>query len=392
MKNPIPLYLLPLFANTTLACSGEKKQVEPSTPLSEQALEFEIYDSLVVDYLGNLVLMDISPDGNNFLLIDQNTDSIFVTNPEGNVNYRYKKEGDGPEFYQDGIWGNARFLNNSEYLLPTFSGIFQFDLNGILVKKHKLDFIIHSALGVSNNDNFILKDQKFYTNMSGRGVDEFGISGVKYQQKAYQIEILDLQSGRFYPAIRFSKSSKYSNTEKSYSDLEFNRNISSSGDSLFINFRSEPRIFGYPFSDLSSTPSVKEIPFPRFIEKEPSDKNPKENFQYNDLFLGVIDKMISINAKLFLLNYRQGLSKEEFDKIYSDVGGEISKVFKTAENSNTALWVLFDGQLLSSSIYKPELLGNMDKFISQEEIWFSANFEKLENDYSVIYKTRLVQK
>jgi hypothetical protein len=228
--------------------------------------------------------------------------------------------------------------------------------------------------------------------MSGRGVDEFGTTGIEYQQKAYQMEILDLQAGRFYPAIRFPKYSKYSNTEKSYSDLEFYRNLSNSEDTLYLSFRSEPKIFGYPFTDLSSTPSVKEIPFPRFYEKDPSNKNPKENFQYHDLFLGAIDKMISINAKLFLLNYRQGLSKEEFDNIYSNAGGEISQVFKNAESLNTANWVLFDGQILSSSIYKPEFLGNMDKYISPEEIWFSVNFEKLENDYSVIYKTRLVQK
>lgn len=82
MRNHKYLYLLP-FAFCLIACSGEKEETTISTPLEEQNLEFEIYDSLVVDYLGMLSMMDISPDGNSILMIDMNTDTIFVTGKSG---------------------------------------------------------------------------------------------------------------------------------------------------------------------------------------------------------------------------------------------------------------------------------------------------------------------
>ncbi|WP_075350574.1 hypothetical protein [Algoriphagus marinus] len=389
MKNQ--LLLLAALAATIFSCQSKESET-PTTPLSEQKLEFEIYDSLVVDYLGNLVLMDISPNGNKFLLIDQNTDTILVSNSEGTILFKYKKEGEGPDNYSGSRWGNARFLNESDYLLPTFSGFFHFELDGTLLKKYQLDFTPHAVLTIPNNDNFILKDKKIYSNLSGRGVDEFGTSGLDYQKKAFQMEILDLETGKFASAIRFPKSSKYSSTEKSYSDLEFYRSLTSTEDSLFLSFRNEPKIFGYSFSNLNIEPSSKPIPFPNFIQKEPTDKNPKEGFSLNDLFLGTINQMISISDQVFLIDYLQGLTKDEFDDVLSRAGGDTKKIFELAEEINKGGWVLFDGKTISLPILKPELLGSFNKFISKEEIWFSLNFTEFEKDYSVMYKTKLIQK
>lgn len=161
---------------------------------------------------------------------------------------------------------------------------------------------------------------------------------------------------------------------------------------MFLSFRNEPKIFGYSFSNLNTEPSSKTIPFPNFIQKEPTDKNPKEGFSLNDLFLGTINEMISISNQLFLIDYLQGLTKDEFDDVLSRAGGDTNKIFDLAEGINKGGWVLFDGENISLPILKPEPLGSFNKFISKDEIWFSLNFSKEENDYSVIYKTRLVQK
>jgi hypothetical protein len=67
-------------------------------------------------------------------------------------------------------------------------------------------------------------------------------------------------------------------------------------------------------------------------------------------------------------------------------------MFKAAEELNNGGMILFDGESISPIIEKPEILGFIYKVVSKEEIWFSLNFSKAENDYSVIYKTRLVQK
>ncbi|MEB2778236.1 hypothetical protein SYJ56_23195 [Algoriphagus sp. D3-2-R+10] len=123
-RNLSYIYILP-FAFILIACSAEKEETTNSTPLSEQALEFEIYDSLVVDYLGMLSMMDISPDGNSILMIDMNTDTIFVTAKSGKILHKFKKYGDAPGNYTRDRYGVAVFANNQEFLIPSTSGIYK---------------------------------------------------------------------------------------------------------------------------------------------------------------------------------------------------------------------------------------------------------------------------
>lgn len=129
MKNLTYLYLLPL-ALSILSCSGEKEEAKSSTPLSEQALEFEIYDSLVVDYLGNLHIADITEDGKTFLLIDQRKDTLFVTNREGTILSKFRRLGDGPGFYKDYRLALPNFLSSEEIIVPAARGFYLYSLSG----------------------------------------------------------------------------------------------------------------------------------------------------------------------------------------------------------------------------------------------------------------------
>ncbi|WP_332911457.1 hypothetical protein [Algoriphagus boritolerans] len=96
MKNQLILSILSFLL--AFACSS--KEEEDQKTLAEQQFEFEIYDSLVVDYLGNLYLADISKDGDTFLLIDHQHDSIFVTDQKGKIVSRFAKKGEGPGSYK----------------------------------------------------------------------------------------------------------------------------------------------------------------------------------------------------------------------------------------------------------------------------------------------------
>lgn len=53
MKIETKLFLLLVTIALAISCSPKEDKLTEK-PLSEQQLEFEIYDSLVFDYLGNL--------------------------------------------------------------------------------------------------------------------------------------------------------------------------------------------------------------------------------------------------------------------------------------------------------------------------------------------------
>lgn len=395
MKNLSQLFLLPLFALITLACSGEKEETNPSTPLSEQKLEFEIYDSLVVDYLGNLTLMDISPDLKTFLLSDTNTDTLFVTNSEGEILHHYMLKGEGPNNYAGNRTGIAKFSSNSEFLIPTSRGVYSYNLEGELLKNYEPDFTSSVSLIIGGANNSVINGNKFYTNLTGRHSGKYGNQGLEFQQNSKQLEVLDLETGSYSPLIPFPKASKFSSTEKSFPSLNFHLNLSATEDSLFINFRNEPKIYGYAFDQLDSTSapnSVKSIPFTSFIEKEPKENRPEDSFDIRDFFLGTVNSIIAIEDNLFLVDFLAGLSDEDYEEANTNAGGDFNKIFEEGSKLNTQGRVLFDGTHISPIISQPEILGNLKKYISKDEIWFSLNFSAAENDYSVIYKTRLVEK
>ncbi|MCE7057407.1 hypothetical protein LZF95_22185 [Algoriphagus sp. AGSA1] len=391
MKNLTHLYLLPL-AFSILACSGEKEEAEISTPLSEQSLEFEIYDSLVVDYLGSLSMMDISPDGNSILMIDMNTDTIFVSDKSGKILYKFKKYGDAPGNYTRDRYGVAVFASNQEFLIPSTSGIYRYSLNGDFVKKYKPEFEYFPTLIITSGNSLQVKDGKAYTNYGGRYNDEFGRNGIDYQQKSTQLEVLDLETGDFSGVIPFPETSKFSSSELAYQELFFYPSFRILGDSLYLSFRNEPKIFTYSVSDLSSPASVRNIPFREFIEKSSEGKELSNGFNFEDLVLGTINNIIPLQKGGFLIDYTGGLTKEKYDQALKEAEGQPNKIWPFAEKLNTGGHVLFDGNQISSPIEKPTILGNMNKYVSKDEIWFSLNFSEAENDYSVIYKTRLVTK
>jgi len=388
MKNQ--LLLLGFILLIGFACQTKEPELQ-ATPLSEQNLEFEIYDSLVVDYLGNVTLMDISPDGKSYLLIDQNTDSIFVTNSLGKIIHTYKRFGEGPENYPTSRIGMAKFLDENNYLIPTMTALFQYDLEGNLIRQLKPDYTGRVTTLMPYLQVHFVKNGKVYLHLPGRYGD-LGEQGLEYQANARQLEVIDLQTGKFNSAVPFPSYSKYSSDTREFGAGDFLPILSVHEDSLYLIFKNEPKIFTYNLSNLEIPASVKQIPFTEFIESKEDQSQENGSFNLRNFFVGNIYSVFAIEGGEFLISYLQGLSDEAANQVISEGGSDFQKIFKEAGKINSGGMVLFNGNVLSPVIEKSEMLGSLNLFVSKDEIWFSLNFSEAENDYSVIYKTRLVQK
>ncbi|MDR7132198.1 hypothetical protein J2X69_004565 [Algoriphagus sp. 4150] len=349
MKNLTYLYLFP-FAFSLIACSGEKEETKTSTPLTEQSLGFEIYDSLVVDYLGNLSLMDISPDGKSFLLRDQTTDSILVSDIEGEILYQYKLSGEGPNQYQSNLYGKSKFLTSNEFLIPTTAGVYRYNIQGQLQKKYTPDFTPRAQIIIGGADNLFIKGDRLFLNLPGRGSDDFGSQGIDYQKKSTHIEVLDLQTETYAPAIPFPITSKFSSKEKAYKFFSSYPAISIDSDSLYIAYRHEPKIFAYPLADLSTLASTKVIPFESFFENEPKSAQVDDNINISELYAGTINSLIAMGNQQFLVDYLAGLTSEEYEETVGKAGEDMNKQWEELGKINKGGLVIFNGKEISSPI------------------------------------------
>lgn len=392
MKNLSRLSLLSLFALATFACSGEKKETKSSTPLSEQALEFEIYDSLVVDFLGNLFLADITKDGEAFLLIDQQTDTLFVTDGEGTILSKFKRLGDGPGFYKNSRLSLPSFLSTKEIIVPAQRGFYLYSLSGEPTRSFLPEYVPYISLITKFSNNMVIHDDNVFYPWQGRLSDEIGVDGKEFQLATHQVEVLDINIGEFSPAIPFPESSKFKTGEKTFLNVNYHTLIASSPDTLYVAFRNEPVIYGYSFSDLTTPSSVYPIPFEEFIQKDPKDEAHFGTYDMKDIYVGAIQNLHPTEKQRFLLTYNRGLTDQEYEEIIPLQSSDPEEFRRMLKKINTFGQVLFDGESISKVIEKPESLGFTFKFISEEEIWFTPDFEHIEKDYSVIYKTRLVAK
>ncbi len=389
MKNQ--LFTLGLSLLFAFACTSKEEEILQK-PLSEQSFEFEIYDSLVVDYLGNLYLGDISEDGSAFLLVDHLTDSILVTSAAGEILHKFNKQGDGPGLYQQTRLGPPIFLNETEIILPAFRGFYLYSVSGEPTRTFLPEFQPGFSMINQFRTNMVIHEGKIFFPWEGRIADEFGFDGKKFQVETKRVEILDLNDGKFTPVLPFPKESKFNTNEKTYLNANYSTGLASKGDTLFVSFRNEPVLYGYHFSNLDSPVSIRKIPFPEFIEKEPKDAETFGSYETRDIYTGSMNQVIPIDKNQFIVNYARGLTNEEYDLITSEANGDNSKFYEEMQKKNIFGWVVFDGKTISSLVKKQKNLGNIDKYISDAEIWFSPDYSEVEKDYVVIYKTRLISR
>ena len=386
MKTHQLLFLLAIAVCTFSCSGGNEDETKASTPLSEQQLEFEIYDSLVVDYLGNLTLMDISPDGNTFLLMDQNSSEILITDEKGSILNQYNRSGEGPDAYGSDKSGKATFISNTEYLIPTTRNVVQYDIEGNLIRKIEPDFQGMANLIITASKSVIKRGNNLYFKIEGRshGEDDFN--------EKNSLEKVNFETGEFTPIIPFPKTSKFMNEELEFAPFDYFPIFDVSQDSLFFMFRNEPKLFSYSLDNLDSPAYSKKIPFEEFIERKTDNSTENGGFNLRDFLLGSVNDLVRLEDGSFLLFYTSGLTDDQAAEVTSEAGTDFNKIFSLAEKYNETGYVLFDGVSTSNLIERKDLLNNIAKVVSKDEIWFNLNFSEAENDYSVIYKTRIVEK
>jgi hypothetical protein len=276
-------------------------------------------------------------------------------------------------------------------MIPSSRGIFKYSIDGNLLKSFTPEFTGVSQLTVPSSKAHFVKDDIIYIRLPGRELETVKKDPTNAQE-IMLLEALDLRSGDFEPVLPLPKDSKFGMSPEQYGTLGSFPSISLREDTVYLNFRSEPKLFKYALSNLDSPVSIKSIPFPIFIEMSSEEKVERGSFNIRDFFYGTINTLIPLSDNLFLISYLSGLTDDVANEVISEGGTDFDKMFKLGEEKNKGGMILFDGTALSPIIEKPELLGYITKVRSKEEIWFTLNFTEFEKDYSVMYKTKLIQK
>ncbi|WP_339702390.1 hypothetical protein [Algoriphagus aquimarinus] len=131
-KSPF-LILNALFATIFFSCSEKETTSAPTSPIQE--LQFEVYDSIMVDALEILAVLDYLPSKDLYLMKELRKGNIFLVNGEGEIIDNRDIAGEGPDQIQ--MVAEGRFYGDEGYLFKEFSGTMDFSLYNLDFKKIK---------------------------------------------------------------------------------------------------------------------------------------------------------------------------------------------------------------------------------------------------------------
>ncbi|MFD2033272.1 hypothetical protein ACFSKL_00640 [Belliella marina] len=382
-------FLTGIFGILTFQSCGEKKTEETSIQ-SAASFEFEIQDSLMVDYLGSMSWSDISKDGKHILAYDYQKKETLIFSTDGEVLGTFNKSEDQPDAIGGSPLSRPQFRNNQEWAILGKSGLFSFDLNGQLLNTAKPEFPVTMSLLISNADilHFVNKNEALVYFLGRDGEGSFYIN-----PSSTQLERANLENGKFSPTFPMPASSKFGDIEKVNNVVTATPALRIAENKLYLSFKNEPKLWVYDINDLDNPLEEIDIQFDQFVEKDPIDAKTfdKDNININakDFSYGSINR-IFIHEGMIILYYNSGVTTKQYDDIMEGLDNP-SEGFNKIFQANKAHYAILskNGQLIPLEI--PGRMQNIEFIDSEGNFWLSYNGEE-ELDYELIFKAKLKAK
>lgn len=132
MKNFLLLLLFAVF----VACSEKPEETQSEAYIPELVIK----DSLVIDNLTQLALIDVKEDHSEYLFYDFKTSEFFRVNKSGEIILKANRSEDGKDSYKSTYFSTAHYLRNDRILVLThaLASIYALDFN--LIESKKVDF------------------------------------------------------------------------------------------------------------------------------------------------------------------------------------------------------------------------------------------------------------
>lgn len=115
-----------------VACTGDNNE---KAVQGNQELSFTVADSLAIEYIGNLLLMDVSPKEKHFALRDWNRNLFIIANKRGEILYEWTKDQESPEGHGRTMAGPI-FVDDERILIVGSFGYFIYDLKGNILEHY----------------------------------------------------------------------------------------------------------------------------------------------------------------------------------------------------------------------------------------------------------------
>lgn len=286
-----------------------------------------IIDSVQVDRLTIPSLLDYTE--NHFLFFDYKSNELVITDRSGNILKEVNRAEDGPNSYQSDYFYAARFLDNQQIIIETYSGRFLYDLDFNLVEKRNSDFSLYTN-SLGDTPSFLVDGK--YQFKFGYFKDDSPLirtdQGITMEDYHF-LKTLDPKGQELHSAP-IPRSVNYLVSPGKYISYDANGFIK--GDRIYLQFMLTPYLYEFSFPELELLDSVSLSPGADFKSIKPS---PGDNFgSFFEELRGSRYENFAFSNGYLLTWYLKGAPDEEVDALDRRVVGDenylsVERKFKT---------------------------------------------------------------
>jgi hypothetical protein len=381
MKSRIFFLLSLLIA---AACSSPESNQENVLP----DLELHIQDSIRVDYIGLLNLMDVSPNQKKILLFDPQKMQFMISDFEGKITSEFKKERDAPDGYGFYPMAAGKFNDSGNIYIVSPQGVFEYDFEGNLISSSKVprdEQLPFSGRFDAMKEIQFVDDKILLSGLIARG--EFNKTEPEFYDNFLQLVWADPATGKFQQFLHLDSASIFQNN-MSHEPGTLSANFAVNGDQLFVITGSDPFLniheIDSPYQKRARIPL--DLPDYKLNTGEDPKKADPQAISFDPSF-GIINKMTKLDNMLFIsyengyddldaLAYQEIKSQDEWREFNERIG----KKYKTH-----FLILDLEGNKLAD-FESPDQLNKV--FVSREgSLWFiSKPNPDVEEDFVKVYK------
>lgn len=380
----------------TLLQVSLKSCKQPSEETSASNWSLVLVDSLQVEHLGEMMLLDISPNHELFLTADYQKNTYFLIDKKGEIFSEINKSGDRPDSFGY-AFSKMSFWDDHMVFVIGSKGLKWYDLKGNEAKfvPFNPDYSLKGILRNTGSGPTLLKDKENTKILYRGGAVKGKRTAPGYLEKIRGGTLIDPETFDLEHIFPLEKDSRFFDG-KYYDDGDLYSRIVLGEDFIYVTYDANPVLYAYEKTYPYKLSFKKEL---KLINVNLSDGIPAEYVDW-DLFVepskGGI-RSLQVDNKYVYLMYFEGLPKEriiEVDQLY-DIDENKAQAEEEAEVSKREkrmkVFTLEGNEL--TDIKLPDFLDSYLGFIARDGFLYfnrAANNEA-EEDFYTLYKLRLEQ-
>ncbi|MFO7823166.1 MAG: hypothetical protein R6V72_04450 [Cyclobacterium sp.] len=308
------LALIVAIIGINLSCNGDNQGNKTGDVVEPR---FVITDSLVVDYLGELKIMDIKPDRSEFLMFDFQRKEMVRVDSKGQILLARNLTGDIKDGYGSSFI-SAHYHGYNEVLILTHQGFYSYDLSLNLIDSKDSPFAVFTNTAIGGHANLIT-DGALFTNIYPDNFSREMFEQEDFLSQFPFLTVYDLEQEKILARQYIPASCQMIKNKGEYRETApFSIR---DGDTIYLLFSYSPEIYQYSFPELELQDTIHLEPGDVYVQIDPA--SPKaEAFDrfFNELAASSYVGLYQSNGFL-MTAYHGAAPREKVDALPKNVVG-----------------------------------------------------------------------